>query len=50
MVRGAEHEDHVLSTCLRNKRNLSLAYSLAAFSQGKLGFYDSVIAEKEKKE
>ncbi|KAI1121236.1 kinase-like domain-containing protein [Nemania abortiva] len=48
MVKAAEHDDHLLSTCLSDKRNLALAYSLAAFSQGKLGFYDSVLDEQER--
>ncbi|KAJ2975187.1 hypothetical protein NUW58_g8429 [Xylaria curta] len=43
MVESAEHQDHVLSRCLRDEKSLALAYSMTAYKNGKLGFYDTVI-------
>ncbi|KAH6634628.1 hypothetical protein B0J18DRAFT_471501 [Chaetomium sp. MPI-SDFR-AT-0129] len=49
MVRSAELEDHVLSTCLGSNRSQALAYAYGAFtSTGKLGFYDRVVQEVER--
>ncbi|KLU91764.1 hypothetical protein MAPG_10713 [Magnaporthiopsis poae ATCC 64411] len=49
MVRSAELEDHLLSTCLGSNRSQALAYAYGAFtSTGKLGFYDRVIEEVER--
>lgn len=48
MVRAAEVEDHLLSTCLSSSRSQALAYAYGAFTSiGKLGFYDRVIKELE---
>ncbi|KAK4140282.1 uncharacterized protein C8A04DRAFT_40069 [Dichotomopilus funicola] len=49
MVRSAELEDHLLSTCLGSNRSQALAYAYGAFtSTGKLGFYDRVVEEVER--
>jgi len=49
MVRSAELEDHLLSTCLSSKRSQALAYAYGAFTSiGKLGFYDRVIEELQR--
>jgi len=49
MVRSAELEDHVLSTCLSSKRSQALAYAYGSFTSiRKLGFYDRVIEEPER--
>ncbi|KAJ8129537.1 hypothetical protein O1611_g4098 [Lasiodiplodia mahajangana] len=45
MVESAEHEDHVLSSCLKDRKGLALAYSMMAYKIGKMGFYDKVIDE-----
>ncbi|KAI0880715.1 kinase-like domain-containing protein [Annulohypoxylon maeteangense] len=45
MVKLAEDEDNVLSTCLSNEKGLALAYSLTSYQNGKLGFYDKVTDE-----
>lgn len=48
LVRSAEPEDHLLSTCLSSERSQALAYACGAFTSiGKLGFYDRVIEEVE---
>jgi hypothetical protein len=49
MVRLAELEDYLLSTCLSSNRSQALAYTYGAFTSiGKLGFYDRVIEEVER--
>lgn len=48
MVKLAEHEDHVLSTCLSDKKCLALAYCISAYGNGKLGFYDIIIDEQNR--
>jgi hypothetical protein len=51
MVRSAELEDNLLSTCLGSKRSQALAYAYGAFTSiGKLGLYDGVVEELEKGE
>jgi hypothetical protein len=48
MVKLAEHEDSLLSTCLSSKRSQAIAYSYGAYTSiGKLGFYDRVMKELE---
>jgi hypothetical protein len=48
MVRSAEREDNLLSTCLSSTRSQALAYAYGAFTSiGKLGFYNRVIEELE---
>ena len=49
IVRSAELEDNLLSTCLSSNRSQALAYAYGAFTSiGKLGFYDRVIEEVER--
>lgn len=49
MVRSAELEDTLLSTCLASKSCQTLAYTYGAYTSiGKLGFYDRVVEELEK--
>jgi hypothetical protein len=49
MVKSAEDQDNLLSTCLGSSRSQALAYAYGAFtSVGKLGFYDRVIEEIER--
>ena len=49
MVKSAELEDNLLSTCLGSNRSQALAYAYGAFTSiGKLGFYDRVIEELER--
>jgi hypothetical protein len=51
MVRSAEIEDSLLSSCLSSKRSQAIAYSYGAYtSVGKLGFYDCVIKDLEGEE
>ncbi|KAG8406703.1 hypothetical protein J3458_021039 [Metarhizium acridum] len=45
MVREIECNDDILSTCLSNKKGLALAYSIMAYRNGKLGFYNKVLHE-----
>ncbi|OHE98388.1 hypothetical protein CORC01_06384 [Colletotrichum orchidophilum] len=45
MVKSAEGEDNLLSACLSSNLSQALAYTCGAFTNGKLGFYDRVIAE-----
>ena len=48
MVKLAELQDSLLSSCLSSKRNQAIAYSYGAYtSVGKLGFYDRVMIELE---
>jgi len=50
MVRSAELQDNLLSTCLGSRRSQALAYAYGAFTSiGKLGLYDGVVEELEKK-
>ncbi|KAI1318087.1 kinase-like domain-containing protein [Xylariaceae sp. FL0255] len=46
MVKSAENQDNVLSTCLSYENGLALAYSLMAYTRGKLGFYHKVLDEQ----
>ncbi|KAI0190544.1 kinase-like domain-containing protein [Astrocystis sublimbata] len=39
----AEVDDHLLSRCLNDEKNLTLAYAMTAYRNGKLGFYDNVL-------
>jgi hypothetical protein len=49
MVKSAELQDKLLSTCLSSSRSQALAYAYGAFTGvGKLGFYDRVIEELER--
>ncbi|KAK4042138.1 hypothetical protein C8A01DRAFT_44791 [Parachaetomium inaequale] len=49
MVKSAEPEDRLLSTCLSSNRSQALAYTYGAFTSiGKLGFYDRVVKEVER--
>jgi hypothetical protein len=49
MVRSAELEDNLLTTCLSSNRSQALAYAYGAFTSiGKLGFYNRVIEEVER--
>ncbi|KAK2020884.1 hypothetical protein LX32DRAFT_605704 [Colletotrichum zoysiae] len=48
MVKSVEGDDDLLSTSLGNDLNQALAYSYGAFTTGKLGFYDRVVAELKK--
>lgn len=48
MVKSAEYEDHILSTCLSNEKHVSIAYCMTAFENGKLGFYNRVVDELRK--
>ena len=51
MVRSAELQDNLLSTCLGSRRSQALAYAYGAFTSiGNLGLYDGVVEELEKKE
>lgn len=43
MVRAAEGIDHVLSGCLSDEKALALSYSMQAYCNGHLGYYDKVI-------
>ncbi|KAK1691620.1 kinase-like domain-containing protein [Colletotrichum godetiae] len=45
MVKSVEREDNLLSACLSSNLNQALAYSYGAFTTGKLGFYDRVVAQ-----
>ncbi|KAH8193683.1 hypothetical protein TruAng_012153 [Truncatella angustata] len=45
MVELVEQQDHVLSGCLNDEKCLVLAYSMAAYRNGKLGFYNRMIKE-----
>lgn len=46
MVKSAEREDSLLSSCLGSKRSQTIAYVYGAYtSVGKLGTYDRVIEE-----
>lgn len=50
IVRSAELEDNLLSTCLSSNRSQALAYAYGAFTSiGKVGFYDRVMEEVELK-
>ncbi|KAI0204451.1 hypothetical protein F4808DRAFT_342970 [Astrocystis sublimbata] len=42
-VELTEVDDHLLSRCLNDEKNLALAYVMTAYRNGKLGFYDSVL-------
>ncbi|KAH9897375.1 protein kinase-like domain-containing protein [Xylariomycetidae sp. FL2044] len=46
IVRLAEGEDNVLSTCLGNEKGLALSYAMGAFKRGKLGLYDRVMEKQ----
>ncbi|KAJ5249537.1 hypothetical protein N7524_011853 [Penicillium chrysogenum] len=49
MVRSAELNDSLLSTCLSSKRSQAIAYLYGAYAGfGKLGFYDRVMKELER--
>lgn len=49
MVRSAELNDRLLSTCLSSKRSQAIAYLYGAYAGfGKLGFYDRVMKELER--
>jgi hypothetical protein len=49
MVKSAELEDNLLSSCLSSKRSQAISYLYGAYtSVGKLGTYDRVIEELER--
>lgn len=49
MVKSAELEDNLLSSCLSSKRSQAIAYLYGAYTNvGKLGTYDRVIEELER--
>ncbi|KAK0722970.1 hypothetical protein B0T26DRAFT_740038 [Lasiosphaeria miniovina] len=51
IVRAAEDKDSLLSKCLASARSQALAYAYGAFaSTGKLGFYDRLMDEVERRD
>lgn len=49
VIRSAELNDSLLSTCLSSKRSRAIAYLYGAYAGfGKLGFYDRVMKELER--